>query len=110
MADPTAPWLGNAVVWMVAKFQQTNHGLSFRKMLMAKGYQGEIAEFGGQVWYRVAARVAAGRGKWEARFAGGIWVGKSDAADGHLVTDVERRVLEVRTEECKNNSGGTPKC
>ena len=43
---------------------------------------------GEQLWYRLAARVLAGRGKWEARFARGIWVGKSEIDDTHLVVDL----------------------
>ena len=58
---------------------------------------GEIAEMGEQLWYRLAARVSAGRGKWEARFARGIWVGKSEIDDTHLVMDLERGIQKVRT-------------
>ena len=52
---------------------------------------------GEQLWYRIAARVSAGRGKWEARFARGIWVGKSEIDDTHLVVDLERGIQKVRT-------------
>eukprot|EP00959_Pyramimonas_sp_CCMP1952_P437672 9163487-Pyramimonas_sp.AAC.1 len=45
-------------------------------MLHGKEYTWEISEMGEQVWYRISARVAAGRGKWEASFAKVIWVGK----------------------------------
>ena len=66
-------------------------------MLYGKEYSGEIAEMGEQVWYRISARVQQGRGKWEARFAKGIWVGKSELNDTHLVIDPERGVQKVRT-------------
>ena len=36
-------------------------------------------------------------GKWEARFARGIWVGKSEIDDAHLVVDLERGIQKVRT-------------
>ena len=70
--DPIVPFLVNPVGW-------------------------EIAEMGEQLWYRLAARVLAGRGKWEARFARGIWVGKSEIDDTHLVVDLERGIQKVRT-------------
>ena len=44
-----------------------------------------------------AAGKTAGRGKWEARFARGIWVGKSEIDDMHLVMDLERGIQKVRT-------------
>ena len=59
-------------------------------------YIGEIAEVGEQLWCRLAARVTAGRGKWEATFARGIWVSKSGIDDAHLVMDFERGI-QVRT-------------
>ena len=59
-------------------------------------YSGEIAEMGEQLWYRLAARVLAGRGKWEARFARGIPVGKSEIDDTHLVVDLERGIQKCR--------------
>ena len=49
------------------------------------------------LWYRIAARVSSGRGKYEARFAKGIWVGKAEADDSHLVVDLERGVQKCRT-------------
>ena len=97
MTDPIVPWLVNSVGWMITRFQPRSHGGSSHKMLYGKEYSGEIAEMGEQVWYRISARVAAGRGKWEARFAKGIWVGKSELDDTHLVIDLERGVQKVRT-------------
>ena len=41
--------------------------------------------------------VLAGRGMWETRFARGIWVGKSEIDDTHLVVDLERGIQKVRT-------------
>ena len=71
-------------------------------------YSGEIAEMGEQLWYRLAARVSAGRGKWEARFARGVWVGKSEIDDTHLVVDLERGIQKDRTarKDARGNSVG----
>eukprot|EP00959_Pyramimonas_sp_CCMP1952_P415404 8704212-Pyramimonas_sp.AAC.1 len=96
MTDPIAPCLVNSVGWMIARFQPRGHGGSSHKMLCGKGYSGEIAEMGEQVCYRILARVAAGRGKWGARFAKGIWVGKRELGDSHLVIDPGRGAQKVR--------------
>ena len=56
-----------------------------------------MTEMGEKVWYRLAERVIAGCGKWEARFARGISVGKSEIDDTHLVMDLERGIQKVRT-------------
>ena len=82
---------------MITRFQTRSHGGSSYKLIFGREYCGEIAEMGEQLWYRLAARVLAGRGKWEARFARGIWVGKSEIDDTHLVVDLERGIQKVRT-------------
>ena len=81
----------------MTRFQPREHGGSSFKFLYGHEYIGEIAEFGESLWYRIAARVSSGRGKYEARFAKGIWVGKSEADDSHLVIDLERGVQKCRT-------------
>ena len=82
---------------MITRFQPRSHGGSSYRLIFGREYSGEIAEMGEQLWYRLAARVSAGRGKWEARFARGIWVGKSEIDDTHLVVDLERGIQKVRT-------------
>ena len=97
--DPTVPWLVDTVGWMITKFQPRSHDNCSHEMLHDKEHQGEIAEFGGQIWYRMADRIAACRGKWEAILPEGIWVGKSDIDDAHSVVDIERglrRIMAVR--------------
>ena len=95
--DPIVPFLVNSVGWMITRFQPRFHGGSSYRLIFGREYSGEIAEMGEQLWYRLAARVTAGRGKWEARFARGIWVGKSEIDDTHLVVDLERGIQKVRT-------------
>ena len=96
-SDPIVPILVNSVGWMITRFQPRSHGGSSYKLIFGREYSGEIAEMGEQSWYRLAARVTAGRGKWEASFARGIWVGKSEIDDTHLVMDLEREIQKVRT-------------
>ena len=96
-SDPIVPFLVNSVGWMITRFQPRSHGGSSYKLIFGREYSGEIAEMGEQLWYRLAARVTAGRGKWKARFARGIWVGKSEIDDTHLVMDFERGIQKVRT-------------
>ena len=86
-SDPIVPFLVNSVGWMITRFQTWSHGGSSYKLIFGREYSGEIAEMGEQLWYRLAALVTARRGTWEARFARGIWVGKSEIDDTHLVMD-----------------------
>ena len=71
-SDPIVPFLVKSVGWMITRFQPRSHGGSSYRLIFGREYSGEIAEMGEQLWYRLAARVSAGRGKWEARFARGI--------------------------------------
>ena len=91
------PFLVNSVGWMITRFQPRSHGGSSYRLIFGREYSGEIAEMGEQLRHRLAARVSACRGKWEARFARGIWVGKSEIDDTHLVVDLERGIQKVRT-------------
>ena len=88
------PFLVNSVGWMITRFQPRSHGGSSYRLIFGREYSGEIAEMGEQLWYRLAARVSAGPGNWEARFARGIWVGKSEIDDTQLVVDLERWISE----------------
>ena len=96
-SDPIVPFLVNSVGWMIKRFQPRSHGGSSYRLIFGRECSGEIAVMGEQLWYGLAARVSAGRGKWEARFARGIWVGKSEIDDTHLVMDLERGIQKVRT-------------
>ena len=96
-SDPIVPFLVNSVGWMITRFQPRSHGGSSYRLICGREYSGEIAEMGEQLWYRISAPVSAGRGKWEARFAKGIWVGKSEIDDTHFVVDLERGIQNVRT-------------
>ena len=49
------------------------------------------------LWYKNQGRVASGRRKYEDRFFRGVWVGKSETDDSHLVIDLERGVQRSRT-------------
>jgi hypothetical protein len=94
---PIMPFLVMSVGWFITRFQTREHGGSSFKYLHGKEYGGEVAEMGEQLWYRISARVESGQGKYEARFAKGIWVGKSEFDDSHLVVDLVRGLQKVRT-------------
>ncbi|CAK0844151.1 unnamed protein product [Prorocentrum cordatum] len=96
LTDSSLAFLANAVGWYIARFQPRSRGGSSYKYLFGREYTGEVAEVGEQAWRRIAPRVAAGQGKFEARFAKGIWVGKSEFDDQHLVVDLQRGLLKVR--------------
>ncbi|CAK0845688.1 unnamed protein product, partial [Prorocentrum cordatum] len=97
LSDSILAFLANAVGWCIARFQPRSHGGSSYKCLFGREYAGEVAEVGEQVWCRIAVRVAAGQGKFEARFAKGIWVGKSEFDDQRLVVDLQRWLLKARS-------------
>ena len=65
--------------------------------MFGREYAGDIAEIGEQVWYRITGRTETGRGKYEARFETGVWVGKSEMGDTHVVVDVQRGLMKTRT-------------
>ena len=67
-SDPIVPFLVKSVGWMITRFQPRSHGGPSYRLTFGREYSGEIAEMGEQLWYRISARVSAGRGKWEARF------------------------------------------
>eukprot|EP00959_Pyramimonas_sp_CCMP1952_P110351 2308560-Pyramimonas_sp.AAC.1 len=96
LADSALAFLANAVGRYIARFQPRGRGGSSYKYLFGRKYIGEVAEVGEQVWHRIAPRVAAGQGKFEAGFAKGIWVGRSEFDDQHLVVDLQRGLLKVR--------------
>ena len=62
-SDPIVPFLVNSVGWMITRFQPRSHGGSSYRLIFGRECSGEIAEMGEQLWYRLAARVPAGRGK-----------------------------------------------
>ncbi|CAK0861483.1 unnamed protein product, partial [Prorocentrum cordatum] len=97
LSEPNLAFLANAVGWCTARFQPRSRGGSSYKFLFSREHEGEVAEIGEQVWHRISARVAAGQSKFEARFAKGMWVGKSDLGDQHLVVDLQRSLLKVRS-------------
>ena len=67
-------------------------------------YSGEIAEMGEQLWYRLAARVSAGRGKWEARFARGIRVTRDSEGQNSAK---EARGISLECKDAPRHSGHT---
>ena len=85
--DPIVPFLVNAVGWMITRLQPRSHSGSSYKLIFGREYNGDIADMGEQLWYPISAQVSAR----------GIWVGKSDIDDTHLVVDLDRGIQKVRT-------------
>ncbi|CAK0810872.1 unnamed protein product [Prorocentrum cordatum] len=110
LSDSVLAFLANTVGWYTARFQPRSHGGSSCRYLFGRECAGEVAEVGEQVWHRIAARVAAGWGKFAARLAKGIWVGKSEFDDQRLVVDLQRGFSKARSvrrmpEELRWNAG-----
>ncbi|CAK0790038.1 unnamed protein product [Prorocentrum cordatum] len=97
LSDSILAFPASTIGRCIARFLPRSHGGSRCKFLFGREHAGEVAEVGEQVRRRVAALVAAGQGKFEARFAKGIWVGKSEFDDQHLAVDLQRGLLEVRS-------------
>ena len=57
------------------------NGKTSYEILKGKPYRGELVEFGEVVW----ARDLASASKLEARWIPGVWVGKADLSDEHLI-------------------------
>ncbi|CAK0804855.1 unnamed protein product, partial [Prorocentrum cordatum] len=97
LSDPIPAFFANTVGWYIARFQPRSRGGWSYKYLFGHECAGEVAEVGEQVRRRIAARVAVGQGNFEARFAKGIWVGKSEFDDQHVLVDLQRGLLKVRS-------------
>ena len=78
-------WLVRHVGWLIFRYvvrQAT--GMTSYQMLRGKQYRGEIAMIGEDVWARVPGER---RLKADAQWRRGIWLGKTDKSDEHLVAD-----------------------
>ena len=59
--------------------------------MVGREYNGEIAVLGAQLWCWIAARVSAGRGKFDARFARQCGSGRAiSMTHTHLVFAIQR--------------------
>lgn len=89
------PWLVRHVPWCRSRFQQGRDGRSSHQRLYGKPYTSATLMFGEVCVGRLRAKVATAA-RLDARGLKGIWVGKSDENDEHILL-TERGVVLART-------------
>lgn len=77
------PWAVRHAGWLLHRFQVHANGMTSYRMLKGSNYRGEIVEFEETVWMRIPGRT--GTDKLEPRWSVGIWVGKVESSDEHLI-------------------------
>ena len=75
------PWTVGHVAWSATRFRVSHRGVASYRLLYGKDYHGELGSFGEQVH----CKFTGPRGKLEARWETGTYVGKLDTTDEHLV-------------------------
>ena len=80
---PIMAWLVRHVGWLVMRYAvRQATGRTAHQILRGKHYRGEIATLGEEVWARLPGER---RLKADAQWRRGIWLGKTDRSDEHLV-------------------------
>lgn len=77
------PWAVRHAGWVLCRIQVHANGMTSYRMLRGSNYRREIVEFGETVWYRIPGRT--GTDKLEPRWVVGLWVGKVESSDEHLI-------------------------
>ena len=75
-------WLARHAAWLVCRYTvHSSTGKTSFELLRGKPYRGELVEFGELVW----AREVSPASKMSARWVSGVWLGKAELSDEHLV-------------------------
>jgi len=83
------PWLGRHAGWLLTRFTvHQSSGRTSYELLRGRPYRGEICEIGESVWARRPGEPPR-TGKIEGRWYSGVWIGKTESSDEHLIADVE---------------------
>ena len=83
------PWLGRHAGWLLTRFAvHQSSGRTSYELLRGRPYRGEICEIGESVWARRPGEPPR-TGKIEGRWYSGVWIGKTESSDEHLIADVE---------------------
>lgn len=83
------PWAVRHSGFLLNRYQVHAHGKTSYDFLKNGSYKGEVVEFAESVWVKYVKQEA----KLESRWGSGIWLGKIDTSDEHLVgtaTGIER--------------------
>ena len=92
-------WLLRHAGWQISRFQVKANGSTAYKDAYGEHYTSQTVAFGEAVLARIArpsSRTLQGGRKWQkgdAVFIKGIWVGKSESADEHIILTERGRIL-----------------
>ena len=78
------PWAVRHAAWLLTRFVVKEHGSTAWALLRGRPFAGDVAEFGETVLGRLPGATAADR-KDEARWVEGVWLGKTEVSDEHLL-------------------------
>ena len=106
-SDPISSWLARHSGWILTRFTVREDGLTPYRRLKGRDYHGQIAEFAETVMYKLAPGAA---GKMEARWEKGIWLGKANVSDEHLIGTPRGRFSRDRLPGGPMRRGGTRTC
>ena len=83
-------WMVRHCGWILTRVQLKADGSTARQRRTGKAYKREVAEFGGQVLFHLPTEEAGRlRPKSMPRWDLGVWVGKTDLADDHILLTVD---------------------
>ena len=82
-------WLVRHAAWLIQRYQPHNRGPTSYDLIRGTPYQGRIAEFGETVLVLDPGEKLTGgvsrMAKFSNRWAQGVWIGKAEETDEHLV-------------------------
>jgi hypothetical protein len=90
--SPMLPWIVRHAAWLLGKYSTNESGQTAHRILRGKNYDGVIVEFGEVVWWK---RPQLQQAKLEARWLSGLWVGKVDSSDEHMI------IMKDKVEKCR---------
>ena len=98
------PWLVRRAAWILTRFVVRCNGKTAWETMHDRSYRGELARFGEIVWARRPYATVADK-KLEGRWLSGVWLGKTEMSDEHLIADEKRtwraRAVRRKPEEDK---------
>ena len=104
---PLLTWATRHAAWTITRFLVKEDGATAYRRLYSKEYTGEVAQLAECVWFRVPNRQGV---KLEVRWEAGLWLGKSEKADEHLICCGEEvvtaRSINRRPEAERSPIGG----
>ncbi|CAK0792935.1 unnamed protein product [Prorocentrum cordatum] len=89
-SEPISSWLARHAGWILTRFTVREDGLTPYRRLKGRDYHGQIAESAETVMHKLPPGTA---GKMEARWDKGIWLGKANVSDEHMIGTPRGRVF-----------------